>query len=113
MLLNTRAGEVAMPSSLSHLPSSLILIGAGKMGGSMLEGWLAHGLDPSGTSIFDPQPSEAITALCDARGIALNPDRAPPDPQVVVLAIKPQGLAASAAQANALLGASTLVVSVM
>ena len=35
---------MAAPSDL--LPSSLVLIGAGKMGGAMLEGWLARGIEP-------------------------------------------------------------------
>ncbi len=32
------------------LPQSLVLIGAGKMGGSMLEGWLRIGIDPASIS---------------------------------------------------------------
>jgi pyrroline-5-carboxylate reductase len=35
-----------MPINADHLPSSLILVGAGKMGGSMLEGWLKVGMRP-------------------------------------------------------------------
>ena len=31
----------------TDLPASLVLVGAGKMGGAMLEGWLAVGLDPA------------------------------------------------------------------
>jgi pyrroline-5-carboxylate reductase len=55
------------------LPQSLILVGAGKMGGAMLEGWLKVGLRPQGLTVLDPRPSEAMTALCSDRGIALNP----------------------------------------
>ena len=31
----------------NSLPQSLVLIGAGKMGGAMLEGWLRIGIDPN------------------------------------------------------------------
>ncbi len=30
--------------SRAALPASLVLVGAGKMGGALLEGWLADGL---------------------------------------------------------------------
>ena len=35
----------------------LILLGCGKMGGAMLEGWLAGGLSPRAVSVIDPLPS--------------------------------------------------------
>ncbi len=35
----------------------LALVGAGKMGGAMLEGWLALGLDPKNVVVVEPQPS--------------------------------------------------------
>lgn len=39
----------------------IVLVGAGKMGGSMLEGWLAAGLGPSRVVVIDPKPGEAVT----------------------------------------------------
>lgn len=59
------------------MPASLVLAGAGKMGGAMLAGWLDAGLDPRRTTIIDPVPSGAIVDLCIERGIALN---RPPSP---------------------------------
>src|SRR5690349_21859133 len=50
----------------------LALVGAGKMGGAMLEGWLALGLDPRNVVVIDPKPSEDVVAL-SRKGIALNP----------------------------------------
>ncbi len=35
----------------------LALVGAGKMGGAMLEGWLALGLDPRNVVVIEPKPS--------------------------------------------------------
>ena len=40
----------------ARLPASLTLVGAGKMGGAMLAGWLEAGLDPRATTILDPAP---------------------------------------------------------
>ncbi|MFL5224347.1 MAG: pyrroline-5-carboxylate reductase family protein, partial [Microvirga sp.] len=84
-----------MTSSASLLPSSLILVGAGKMGGAMLEGWLAVGLEPAAVALIEPSPSPEIEALSRAHGIRLNPE-SPGPAEIVVLAIKPQTLPAAA-----------------
>ncbi|MGY2050351.1 pyrroline-5-carboxylate reductase [Methylobacterium sp. JK268] len=96
----------------ADLPASLILVGAGKMGGAMLEGWLAGGLDGSRIAVVDPGASPDLAALCAARGIALNPSD-PAPPEALVLAIKPQGLEAAAPAVAPLAGPDTLVVSVL
>lgn len=94
------------------MPASLVLAGAGKMGGAMLAGWLAAGLDPRRTTLIDPVPSRAIVDLCAERGLALNP--ANPEPgAVLVLGIKPQGLDAAAPGLDRLIGRDTLVVSIL
>src|SRR6478735_2602737 len=51
-----------------RMPASLVLAGAGKMGGAMLVGWLDAGLDPHHTTIIDPVPTREIAELCAARG---------------------------------------------
>ncbi|MBZ6078188.1 pyrroline-5-carboxylate reductase [Microvirga puerhi] len=101
-----------MSAPAHHLPSSLILIGAGKMGGAMLEGWLAEGMPPKGVAIIDPRPSEEMIRLCADRGIALNPQR-PEKPEVLVLAVKPQMLDEAAKELDALVGPQTLIVSIL
>jgi len=46
------------------LAGPLLLVGAGKMGGAMLEGWLRQGLDPALVFIQDPAlPPEAAAPL--------------------------------------------------
>ena len=101
-----------MSPNASHLPSSLILIGAGKMGGSMLEGWLKVGMKPQGVAVIDPRPSEEMILLCREKGIALNPaDPAAPD--VLVLATKPQMLDEAASSVNACLGPQTVIISIL
>src|SRR4051794_29254258 len=100
-----------MTSSASLPPSSLVLVGAGKMGGAMLEGWLAVGLDPAAVAVIEPAPSPEIRSLC-ARGIRLNPE-SPGPAEIVVLAIKPQTLPAAAPTIAPLVGPDTLLVSIV
>ena len=104
-----------MPSKpASPLPSSLVLVGAGKMGGALLEGWLRLGLDPSRVAAFDPHPVPAMEALCRDKGVRLNPPRAGlAPPQALVLAVKPQIFAAAAPDIAPLAGGDTLVLSIM
>lgn len=95
-----------------RMPASLVLAGAGKMGGAMLVGWLDAGLDPHHTTIIDPVPTREIAELCAARGLALNPPVAAPG-AVLVLGIKPQGLDAAAPSLDRLIGRETLLVSIL
>ena len=94
------------------LPASLTLVGAGKMGGAMLTGWLEAGLDARTTTVIDPAPAPEIAALCAERSLRLNPETLAPA-EVVVLAIKPQGLEAAAPGIDACLGADSLLVSIL
>jgi len=101
-------------STQTALPASLVLVGAGQMGGALLEGWLAHGLDAAGATVLDPKPAPEIEALCARRGLALNPPAAGlRPPEAVVLAIKPQGLDEAAPAVGRLLGPDTLLVSIL
>jgi len=95
-------------------PQSLALVGAGKMGGALLRGWLEGGLAPSCVTLIDPSPPPDIATLAATHGIALNPPSAGlAEPEVVVLAIKPQTLDAGAPGIADLAGAQTLVVSIV
>lgn len=95
----------------ASFPASLVLIGAGKMGGALLQGWLDLGLDAARVHVVEPVPSESVVALCADRGVALAAPVAPPD--VLVLAIKPQMLDAVAPLIEHLVGETTLVVSIL
>ena len=103
---------MAAPPAAGALPASLTLVGAGKMGGAMLEGWLAAGLDPKRTTIVEADPSDALRALCAARGLALNPATVAPA-AVLVLAIKPQGFADAAPGLDRMIGPGTVVLSIL
>ena len=73
------------------LDGTLVLLGAGKMGGAMLEGWLKGGADPRKIVAFDPAPPPEMKALLATHGIRLNPPVATiKDAEVLVIAVKPQ-----------------------
>lgn len=103
----------ASSPDLRHLPGRLLLVGAGKMGGALLDGWLRLGLDPAQVAVIEPKPSPDVAALA-TRGLLLNPDiRTLRDVAAIVIAVKPQ-IAADALPAIApLIGPSTVVVSIM
>src|ERR1700677_4109622 len=99
---------------MSDWPQSLVLVGAGKMGGAMLRGWLAGGLPGPGVAILEPSPSDEIRALAAEQGLKLNPSEETIEaPQALALAIKPQSLDAAASRLARLAGPATLVVSVL
>lgn len=83
----------------------LVLIGCGRMGGALLEGWLARGLRPDAVHVVDPAPRADLAA----RGVSVNGDL-PGDPAVLVIAVKPQMMADVLPRLS--VGAGTLVVSV-
>ncbi len=73
------------------LHGTLVLVGAGKMGGAMLEGWLKSGADPRKIAVLDPFASEAMKALLAKHQVSLNPAIASiRDAEVVLIAVKPQ-----------------------
>jgi pyrroline-5-carboxylate reductase len=87
----------------------LWLVGAGNMGGAMLRGWLAGGLDPKAVTVIDP----AASAVPDGVRMLLA---APPDgeePATLVLAVKPQLLDAAVSPLAALVASETLVLSIL
>lgn len=66
----------------------LVLLGCGKMGSAMLEGWLGRGLALSAVWVTDPRPSDWLKSLA-TRGLHLN-EALPDEPAVVLVAVKPQ-----------------------
>ncbi len=98
---------------LHDLTGLLVLVGAGKMGSALLDGWLRFGLRPADVAVIEPHPSPQIAALAD-RGLRLNPAiRRLPCAAAIVIAVKPQ-VAADVLPATApMISPSTLVVSIM
>lgn len=103
------------PASSSRLvlPGTLVLAGAGKMGGAMLRGWLDAGAAAAQIAVVDPQPAPDMVALAAEQGFAIHPDAsALNDVAIVVLAVKPQILDAAAATLSSLMASKPLVVSI-
>ena len=99
---------------MSGMPKSIALVGAGKMGGAMLQGWFALGLDGKATLVIDPYPSAELKELCGRHGARINPPAGEfASPEVLVLAVKPQTLDAAAPDIAPLVGPGTLIVSIM
>ncbi len=96
---------------LGAMAGPLVLVGAGRMGSAMLEGWLGLGLAPNETVVIEPQPSPEVQALA-ARGLSINPT-SPRTASVIVIAVKPQVAAAVVSGLGPYVGPGTLVVSVM
>ncbi|ABE41103.1 pyrroline-5-carboxylate reductase [Rhodopseudomonas palustris BisB5] len=99
--------------ALQQLGGNIVLAGAGKMGGALLAGWLAQGLDAGDVVVIDPQPSDEIRALT-ARGVRINASAADVGAvSTMVVAVKPQTFSGAAEVLRGYADRSTLVVSVM
>jgi pyrroline-5-carboxylate reductase len=91
----------------------ILMLGAGRMGGAMVEGWLARSaFSAADLMIRDPYPGPAAAAAA-AMGAVLNP----PDSELaraktVVLAVKPQTWRAAAGEVAAWLAADAVIVSI-
>ncbi len=94
----------------SILRRGLVLLGCGKMGSAMLEGWLGQGLPLNATWVVDPNPSDWVKGLA-RKGLHLN-DGMPEAPAVVLIAVKPQMMGAALPQIAAFGGGDTLILTV-
>ncbi|MGB3809202.1 MAG: pyrroline-5-carboxylate reductase [Parvibaculum sp.] len=97
------------------LQRPLVLVGAGKMGGALLSGWLDKGLPPKQVFVRDPSPTPDVARLIAERGIPLNfgiADLAARNPSVVLLAVKPQAMESVLPELRALVSPDTLFLSI-
>jgi pyrroline-5-carboxylate reductase len=94
----------------------LVLLGAGKMGGAMLDGWLERGLDPRQVRVIDPHLDAARASELRSRGVLVASSDGDPagslPAKVLVLAVKPQTMAEALPAAAPLAGRQTIVISV-
>jgi pyrroline-5-carboxylate reductase len=98
--------------TLGKFSGSLLLVGAGKMGAAMLDGWLARGLNPRKIAVIEPQPGKPVKALTK-RGLKLNPKGKPTEAAAIVIAVKPQTAPQVVPPLGAHVGKGTLVLSIM
>ncbi|MEE4015336.1 pyrroline-5-carboxylate reductase [Roseibium sp. FZY0029] len=90
-----------------------LLVGAGKMGGAMLSGWMAEGIDPAAIVVNDPHLSEEMDALLKKHGIR-HVTTVPEDltAGIVLVAVKPQMMDQVLPGLKSAVASDTLVLSV-
>jgi pyrroline-5-carboxylate reductase len=98
--------------SLRQFPGPLLLLGAGKMGQAMLDGWLARGIGANKLIVLEPQPGKAVKTLM-RRGLKLNPKGKTAMAAAIVIAVKPQTAPDAVPTLRAYVGKTTLVLSIM
>ncbi|MEG9862063.1 MAG: pyrroline-5-carboxylate reductase [Parvularculales bacterium] len=94
----------------------LVLVGAGRMGGAMLLGWLKNGLDPALVFVRDPSPSASIATEIAREGVSLNTSLdvlAVHRPAALVLSVKPQIMDEVVPSLAPLLASDTVVLSIV
>jgi pyrroline-5-carboxylate reductase len=92
-----------------------LLVGCGKMGGALLAGWIERGADPAGLIVIEPA-AEAAEAVRAAHGVRVESDPgtlpAETNPEVVIFAVKPQGLGDIAPNYKVFSGTGTVFLSI-
>lgn len=89
----------------------LLIIGCGNMGGAMLAGWLAAGIEPSRLSVLDPALQSAPQGIALYREVDEALAAARHD--AVLLGFKPQQLGALAPGLQSLVGEGTALYSLL
>ena len=103
---------IRIAKTLAKFRGTLVLVGAGKMGSAMLDGWLARGLKPRQMVVVEPQPGKMLKSLA-RRGLRLNPKVKATPASAVVIAVKPQSAPEALQSLAGYIDKSTLVLSIM
>lgn len=85
----------------------LVLLGCGKMGSALLQGWLEGGVNPEAVSVIDPNPS----AWLQNQSVVLN-GQLPQSPAAVLVAVKPQMMGDALPRLQGLIQPGVLLLSV-
>ena len=75
-----------------RLPGPLVLVGCGKMGGALLRGWLARGVDPHQVTVVDIKPAGIDDIAAQGVRVHTTASALPAGlkPALLLLAVKPQ-----------------------
>jgi pyrroline-5-carboxylate reductase len=95
--------------SLPAFPSQILIFGCGNMGGAILQGWIAGGVDPARFVVVDPVASDlpgGVKQHLAASEIGQKFD-------TVLLGIKPQMIGSLAAEIAPLLNNGALLISIL
>ena len=92
----------------------LLLVGCGKMGGALLDGWLRGGLVRDAVTVIEAFDKQRAALAEQGLRVAASPAEVGADlaPKLVVLAVKPQQMDAVLADCRPLLGPRSLVLSI-
>ena len=88
--------------------SGIVLLGCGKMGSTLLQRWLAQGLDASAVTVIEPNPSDWIRS----QSVRLNDGLPASAPSMCVIAVKPQAMLEALRSVKSLGGGTTLFLSI-
>ncbi len=91
----------------------LVLVGAGNMGGAMLNGWLDAGMATAAIVVIDPKPPEAMAARLSSAGVR-HESSAPEGltAGILMLAVKPQIMDTVLEGLTGLVGPQTVSLSI-
>ncbi|HEX4177398.1 MAG TPA: NAD(P)-binding domain-containing protein, partial [Rhizomicrobium sp.] len=100
------------PKARKSKKEPILLVGAGRMGGALLKGWLGRGVKP--IIVVEPKPSAELRKLARAKKITLfaAPSEIRRKPSVCVVAIKPQVLKGEAQALAGFAQAGALMISI-
>ena len=85
----------------------LVLLGCGKMGSALLEGWLKQGVQAQAVHVIEPHPSDWVKAT----GVHLN-GALPMQPAVALIAVKPQMMGQALPALQGFAGGATLFLTI-
>ena len=86
---------------------TILLIGAGRMGGALLKGWLAQGLGP--VTVVEPKPGTGLKSLAKAKKIKLLDALPSGKFAACLVAIKPQVLKSDAPRLAAIAKSAVMI----
>lgn len=103
-----------MPTPVHDTPRPTLLIGCGRLGSAIVEGWLTHGpVDPRRLLIVTPS-AKPVTDRAGRAGATINPSAAAmADARAVLLAVKPAKWREAVEGLADRLAADAVVISVM
>lgn len=94
---------------MSDFPASMLIFGCGNMGGAMLRGWIAGGIDPARFTVIDP----AVDDVPGGIRLLRSATEAEGQFESVLLGIKPQMLTELAPAIAPLLAPHSTLISIL
>ena len=91
----------------------ILILGAGRMGGALIEGWmLTKAFSPADLIIRDPNPSDAALAAAKAGALLNPPDAVLAEAKTILVSVKPQIWRDASASLTATLNPDAIIISI-